>query len=313
MRGLPRQGLSRRSRHREGVDGAKGLEPRWEMRPLSKEDLPELVALAQRQGRNVHAGEYERFLGLEGAQGLVLRRDGEIAGAVTAMRYFDSGFLGPLLMMDGADATGLSLVMLSYTVEGLQKGGVGMMEAEAAEGEAMLLERMGWRRVRRTLVLERPATPASGAEPRTLPMEPHHLLDVGAMDASVRDWGRKEYLLALRDEHPRGARVVESEGEAAGYVLVRRSRRGYHLGPLVTREGDLDAARRLLADALESVAGWPAVVMVPEDSGLLESLDEAGFGRVGDLVRMRAGAPGREPEGPAVPATEWVVGGRLTG
>lgn len=283
------------------------------MFPLTKEDLPELVALAQRQGRNVHPAEYERFVGLEGAQGLVLRRDGALAGAVTAMRYFDSGFLGPLLMTDGADSTGLSLVLLSYTVEGLQKGGVGLMEAEAAESEAVLLERMGWQRVRRTLVLERAAAAATGAAARTLPMEPHHLLDVGALDASARDWGRKEYLLALRDEHPQGARVVESEGEAAGYVVVRRSRRGYHLGPLVTRGGDLASARLLLADALESVAGWPVVAMVPEDSGLLEALDEAGFGRVGDLVRMRAGAQGREAEGGGAPATEWVVGGRLTG
>jgi hypothetical protein len=106
---------------------------------------------------------------------------------------------------------------------------------------------------------------------------------------------------------------VERDGEVAGYVLARRSRRGYHLGPLVTRAGDAETARLLLADALESVAGWPVVALAPEGSALLEALKAGGFAEVGTLTRMRTGVPGREADDAGPGATEWLVGGRITG
>lgn len=295
------------------MERVTAAEPRLEVRPLTRDDLPALVALAHQQGRNVHRSEYERFLDLEGAHGLVLARDGALLGAVTVIRYFESGFIGPVVLDGGPDAVGLSILLLQQAVEGLQRSGVGLLEAEAADGEAQLLAGLGFAPVRRTLVLERPPAGPTGAAVSTVPMEPHHLLDVGALDASVVGYGRKEFLLALRDGHPEGARVVETAGEASGYVLVRRSRRGYHLGPLVTRDADPAEARALLADALESAAGWPVVALVPESSGLLGTLVEAGFQPVGGLVRMRAGAPGRPAGEPAAPATEWVLGSRLTG
>lgn len=285
-----------------------------ELRPMTKEDIPDVVALAQARGRNVHRSEYDRFVGLEGAHGFVLRRGGVLEGAVTAMRYFENGFVGPVLLGPGPDSVGFSILLLSRAIEALQRSGVALLDAEAAEGEQAVLAGLGFRELRRTLVLERPAQAPTGQPPRTAPMEPRHFLDIGALDAEAVGHGRKEYLLALMEETPSGARVVERDGEVAGYVLVRRSRRGYHLGPLVTRAGDAEAARLLLADALEGVAGWPVVVLAPEGSGLLDELRSGGFQEVGGLARMRTGVPGRdvaEAGGPG--ATEWIVGGRITG
>ena len=290
-------------------------EARIEVRPMTKDDLPEVVALAHTQGRNVHRSDYDRFVGLEGAHGFVLRRDGALEGVVTVMRYFESGFVGPLLLNAGADSVGFSILLLSQAVEALQRSGVGLLDAEATDAEATVLMGLGFHALRRTLVLERPATPATGRAPTTAAMEPRHLLDIGALDAAVFGYGRKEFLLSLMEETPQGARVVEEGGDVVGYVLVRRSRRGYHLGPLVTRPGDAQAARALLADALESVAGWPVVALAPEGSDLLDALRAGGFEEVGGLTRMRTGLAGRpaEGDGAGAEATEWLVGSRITG
>ena len=290
-------------------------EARIELRAMTREDVPAVVALAQAQGRNVHPSEYDRFVGLEGAHGFVLFRDGALEGAVTAMRYFENGFLGPVLLGPGPDSVGFSILLLQRAIETLQRSGVALLDAEAGDVEAAVLSRLGWRPLRRTLVLERPAAAATGRLSISTPMEPRHLLDIGALDADVVGHGRKEFLLSLMEENPGGARVVERDGDVAGYVLVRRSRRGFHLGPLVTREGDAEAARALLADALESVAGWPVVALAPEESPLLDALRSGGFEEVGGLTRMRTGVPGREvaePEGAPV-ATECLVGSRITG
>lgn len=293
---------------------APSQEARIELRPMTREDLPAVVALAHAEGRNVHRSEYDRFVGLEGAHGFVLYRDGALVGAVTAMRYFENGFLGPVVLGSGPGSVGVSILLLQRAIETLQRGGVALLDAEAGDVEAAVLSGLGFQALRRTLVLERPAAAPTGRLSLSTPMEPRHFLDIGALDAEVVGHGRKEFLLSLMEETPAGARVVERDGDVAGYVLVRRSRRGYHLGPLVTRTGDEEAAQALLADALESVAGWPVVALAPEGSPLLDLLRARGFAEVGGLTRMRTGVPGRAVEETAGPAaTEWLVGSRITG
>lgn len=277
---------------------------------MTPEDLKPLAALAASQNRNLHPAEYERFLSLEGAHGLVVYQGDRLLGAITLIRYFDRGFLGPFIMADGPDAVGLALVMASQAIEWLQRVGVPHIEAEASEEEAILLERIGFARVRRTLVLERPPAPAAPAG-ATTPMEPRHLLDIGTLDAAVVGHGRKEFIQSLQRDIPQGARVVEQGGEVQGYALLRRSRRGHHLGPVVTVEGDDAMAARLVRDVVAAAPTWPVVTLVPEGSALLPALRDAGFAEVGSLVRMRAG----EAPSPAEPAaaTEWAVGSRITG
>ncbi|HUR68710.1 MAG TPA: hypothetical protein VM370_05640 [Candidatus Thermoplasmatota archaeon] len=285
------------------------------LRPLTKEDLPPLLALARAQGRNVTEQEYERFLSLEGARAFVITRDGALLGAATAMRYYEHGFLGPLLLRDDEQAastaaTGVAIALLAQLIERIQSEGVHVIEAEAAGVEELILGRMGFEVVRRTLVLERPGAPARGFA-GSLPMEDQHLLDVGALDADVVGYGRKEYLLALRRDMPDGARVVERDGDVVGFVLLRRAPRGYHLGPLVTRAGDSDAAGMLVQDALAATAGAPVVALAPDEAPVIALLEKEGFRRVGELARMRAG--GADAPGTRAPATQWALGGRITG
>lgn len=278
------------------------------LKPMRPEDVASLVALAHAQGRNLHADEYARFLALEGAHGLVLVRDGTLLGAATAIRYFDHGFLGPVIV--GGEGDGLVIALLARLIEGLQRDGARIIEAEAASLEEAVLARMGFARVRRTLILEREPGAQSGPL-QTTQMALHHALDIGALDAAVAGFGRKQYLLALQRDFPSGARVVERGGEVDGYVLLRRSRRGFHLGPLVTRPDSPDAARALLEDALSQAKGWPVVALVPDGGEAATLLLGHGFAEVGSLSRMRAGTTGELPTEGA--ATEWVVGGRLTG
>lgn len=277
---------------------------------MTPEDLAPVLALAHAQGRNLHSTEYERFLSLEGAHGLVVLLDGRLLGAVTFIRYFEHGFLGPLLMADGPDAIGLSMVLTGQAVEWLQRGGVPHVEAEASEEEAIILEKMGFARLRRTLVLERPAAPLAAPD-GSIPMEDRHLLDVGTLDAAVVGYGRKEFLQSLQRDYPQGARVVERDGEVRGYALMRRSRRGYHLGPVVTAGGEGAIAETLVRDAVATAPAWPVVTLVPEGSPIVPILMAAGFQEVGTLVRMRAGERTSDPAAP--PATEWALGSRVTG
>lgn len=279
------------------------------MRPMDRDDIAEVAALAREQGRNTTAEEYERLLGLEGARAWVLVRNDELIGAATAMCYFEHGFLGPLILRAGSDSAGLAIALLAQLIEAIQREGVHVIDAEAAPAEAAILERMGFTKLRETLVMERRASSVA-PERETTPMEARHLLDVGELDATLVGFGRKQYLDALRRELPARARVIERAGGLSGYALVRRGARGYHVGPLVTREPDAQAATTLLRGALASVDG-PVVALVPADGPAVALLEKEGFQSVSALTRMRAGA--RDAPGGKGEATEWLIGGRMTG
>lgn len=278
------------------------------LRPMEAADVPAIGALATEQGRNVDARDYERFLALEGARGFVLVQGsgGVLLGAATAMRYFEHAVLGPVLLRHDGD--GLAIALLAHLVEAMQRDGVTIIEAEAGAGEEPILARMGFEAMRRTLVMERSAGGiVEGAG--SVAMEPHHLLDVGSLDAAAVGYGRKQYLAALARELPAAARVLEHEGDVVGFALLRRAPRGFALGPIVTRAETVDDAVTLMRDALNAAAGERVVMLVPETSAIVPALEREGFRAVGSLVRMRAGpAPSVRAD-----ATEWAVGSRITG
>lgn len=294
-------------KRRLGRTVAQGIPPNaLVLRPMGREDVAAVGALALDQGRNVDARDYERFLGLEGARGLVVERDGALLGAATVMRYFEHAMLGPVLVRQEGD--GLAIALLAHLIEAMQRDGVTTIEAEAGAGEEPILARMGFDVLRKTLVLERP--PGGSVEGAgSVAMRTHHLLDVGSLDAAAVGWGRKEYIAALARELPAAARVLEADGDVVGFALLRRAPRGYALGPIVTRSAGTEDAAHLVRDALNVAAGERVVMLVPESSALLPALEREGFRAVGALTRMRAG-PAAQPR---ADATEWALGSRITG
>ena len=282
------------------------------LRAMTRGDVPQLAALAGEAGRNVAAHDYERFIALEGARGFVLERSGRLVGGATMMRYFEHGFLGPVVLGRDGDAAGFAIALYAHLVETLQREGVHVVEAEATANEEAILQRMGFEAVRRTIILERAGeAPARSDETRAL--ETRHLLDVGSLDADAVGYGRKDYLAALARECPEGARVLEQDGEVVGYALVRRALRGFHLGPVVTRALDGQLAATLVRDALAATEGEPVVVLATNDVRALAILEREGFEPVGSLARMRAGSREAPREASAGSAHEWATGGRITG
>jgi predicted N-acetyltransferase YhbS len=280
------------------------------LRALTPADAAPLAHLAQRAGRNVHESEFARFLALEGAAGLVVERDGATVGAITHMRYFEHGFLGPVVVEKGSDSTGVSLHLVGRALETLLRTGAAYVEVEASPDEAHLLRPLGFTTLRRTLVMERPAHERSPTG-RTVPMASRHLLDLGILDASAVGFGRKEYVVALARDLPEAARALEHDGDVEGYVVARRAKRGHLVGPLVTRDASVASATTLLEDAVAPLSASSIVALVPEPSALLPELDRFGFAQVGTLERMRAGKPPEPGSGPS--ATGWLLGSRITG
>ncbi len=276
--------------------------------PLGPEDLPELQRLVELQARNVSEQEYARFLELEGAGGFVLRSKEGFQAAITVMRHFEHAVLGPIVAQPTLPSS-LGLALFTHAMEAILRTGATRVEMAAAPEEALALQSLGFERVGETLVLERPAGARTTERVGLRALEEKDVLDVGALDALAVGYGRKEYLTQLAQAFPEGAIVQENaEGEIIGFTFLRKAKRGYHLGPVVTATHDIEAALDLARTAISRVSTWPVVTLVAKDSPFAEGLVKEGFTPVGHLVRLRAGDT---PEAPQ--ATHWALGGRLTG
>jgi predicted N-acetyltransferase YhbS len=98
----------------------------------------------------------------------------------------------------------------------------------------------------------------------------------------------REGVIAAVLAHGKALALTEA-GSIAGFACHRRFGRGHLIGPVVAR--DDEAARALIAHAIDANAGRFLRIDVPVDSGLSDWLKGLGLARVDTVVGMVRGAP----------------------
>ncbi|SAL70002.1 N-acetyltransferase GCN5 [Caballeronia arvi] len=92
--------------------------------------------------------------------------------------------------------------------------------------------------------------------------------------------------------------VLERDGEALGFALMREFGRGHAIGPVVSVTDDGQHVRRaqaLIAHWLGRNEGGFTRIDTPDESGLADWLERVGLKRVDTVIKMaRNGAPSRD-------------------
>jgi len=83
--------------------------------------------------------------------------------------------------------------------------------------------------------------------------------------------------------------LIEKDGEALGFSMMRRFGRGNMIGPVVAP--DTERAKALIAHWAASYAGSTVRVDVTGESGLSTWVESLGLALVGPSVRMARGRP----------------------
>jgi len=260
------------------------------LRPLLATDLEAAHALSLRVHWPHRLVDWQ--LSHQFGSGLAAERDGELIGTALSWRW-------------GAEHATIGLVIVDPRCQG-RRVGYRMMEALLADlpGRSVLLhatpdgrglyERLGFVRTGEVRQHQGTALPAPlvamDAGRRLRPVDQSDTAVLATLDAQARGMPRTALITELLGHGD--AVVLDQDGQARGFAILRRFGRGLAIGPVVAP--DADGAKALIAHLVGLNAGKFVRIDIDFDSGLAEWLETLGLLRVDAptvMVRGRVPAP----------------------
>ncbi|WP_343550262.1 GNAT family N-acetyltransferase [Ralstonia sp.] len=264
------------------------------LRPMTADDLAQTHALSEEQRWPHRPADWAQSFAH--AEGIVAERDGQIIA--TAQRWHwapPHATIGLVIVTPACQGRRIGHRLMSALLDGLDNHTV-LLHA-TAEGRG-LYERLGFVRtgeMRQHQGIAQP-TPliALPAGWRLRPAGLNEAADLRRLDAHARGMPRDaliDDLLASAD----ACVVLDDDGEARGFAMLRRFGRGHAIGPVVAP--DAESAKALIAHLAGINAGHFTRIDIDFDSGLAEWLESIGLLRVDAPTTMVRGAPLTTPPG----------------
>ena len=258
------------------------------LRAMTSADLPAAHALTVEQRWPHRRVDWKQAFGH--AEGLVAVRDGQIVGTGLRWRWGPRhATIGLVVVAPACQGRRIGHRLMTALLDGLE--GQSVLLHATSEGRG-LYERLGFVRIGEIRQHQGIAQPAPlvalGAGRRLRPATDADRPTLHALDAAARGMPRP----ALIDELFRDAEatvVLDEEGRARGFAMLRRFGRGHAIGPVVAP--DNEGAQALIAHLAGLNAGRFTRIDIDFDSGLAEWVESLGLLRVDAPTAMVRGAP----------------------
>lgn len=272
------------------------------LRPMTADDLAQAHALSEEQRWPHRPADWAQSFAH--AEGIVAERDGQIIATAQRWRWGPRhATIGLVIVTPACQGRRIGHRLMSALLDGLDNHTV-LLHA-TAEGRG-LYERLGFVRtgeIRQHQGVAQP-TPLIALPTgwRLRPAGLNEAADLRRLDAQARGMPRDaliDDLLASAD----ACVVLDDDGEARGFAMLRRFGRGHAIGPVVAP--DAESAKAVIAHLAGINAGHFTRIDIDFDSGLAEWLESIGLLRVDAPTTMVRGEPLATP--PGAPALFAIV------
>lgn len=220
--------------------------------------------------------------------GIVAERDGDMVGTALNWHWGPAhATLGLVIVDPRCQGRRVGLRLMQALLDGLGDRSILLHATAAGRG---LYERLGFVRTGEVRQHQGPATsaPLVALEPgwRLRPADNNDVFKLMQLDAQARGMPREGLITALLAEAD--TVVLDEDGHARGFAMLRRFGRGLIIGPVVAP--DAEGAKALIAHLVGLSAGRFVRIDVDFDSGLTEWLETLGLLRVDAPTEMIRGA-----------------------
>jgi ribosomal protein S18 acetylase RimI-like enzyme len=256
------------------------------LRALKATDLKAAHALSLRVHWPHRLADWQ--LSYQFGSGLAAERDGELVGTALSWRWGDAHATIGLVIVDPRyHGRRIGHRLMQALLADLADRSVLLHATPDGRG---LYERLGFARIGEVRQHQGTALPAPlvalRADRRLRPAGQRDIEVLAALDAQARGMPRTALIIDLFQIAD--TVVLDDDGEARGFAMLRRFGRGLALGPVVAP--DADGAKALIAHQIGLNAGKFVRVDVDFDSGLTEWLETLGLLRVNAPTVMVRGA-----------------------
>jgi len=206
------------------------------IRPMQASDLDFAAECAANEGwASETRHEFEGFFAYDPRGCLIAEEDGRRVGVCIATPYAPFGFVGELIVVEAMRGRGIGRRLLEHALDYLRARGARTVFLDGVPAALSLYERAGFRPVCRSLRFYGQLAGRSHA--RVRPMRADDLDAAAALDRLAFGADRRFFLARRLALYPELGRVLEREGQMAGFILGRRAPGRVSAGPWVVRPG----------------------------------------------------------------------------
>jgi len=258
------------------------------LRPMTAADLGAAHALTDEMRWPHRPADWKQVFRF--GEGVVAERDGHVVGVGMRWRWGQRhAAIGHVVVTEACRGRRIGHRLMSALLEGLE--GCSVLLNATTDGRG-LYERLGFTRVGEVRQHQGSAraSPPIALDPgqRLRPATKADVAALRALDAAARGMQRD----ALIDELFRDAQatvMLDHDGTAQGFAMLRRFGRGHAIGPVVA--ANAEGAKALIAHLAGLNAGRFTRIDIDFDSGLAEWVESLGLLRVDAVTTMLRGAP----------------------
>ena len=237
------------------------------IRPMHASDLDFAAGCTAAEGWASETRQaFEGFLAYDPGGCFVAEAGGTQVGICVATRYGESGFIGELIVVQEMRGRGIGLGLFDHAVEYFRSRGAQNILLDAVPAAVPLYEKIGFRKVCRSLRFTGSIT--GRFDPHVRTMQAADLDAVSAMDQEAFGADRRFFLERSLSLYPEFSKVIECDGEMTGFIMGRRGNGIIPAGPWVVRPGVERPGDLLVSLAAE-------VTRIPLRVGVLEANLEA--------------------------------------
>jgi ribosomal protein S18 acetylase RimI-like enzyme len=211
---------------------------------------------------------------------------------VFTVNYGNLGWIGLLIVKPEYRRMEIATQLMKRAIDNLVHCGVRTVKLEAVPQIAGLYRKLGFTDEYDSLRL-------IGTLGRTVPhqsiravlIQNERISEIAEFDAECFGANRTKVLMSIHREFPKLCFVSYNGSEVAGYIMCRKAKRGYKIGPFVCNPEEPQTARDLLAKCMQRIGSKTSVYLgVPAvNKGAVEILQEFGFEPYSKSIRMRFG------------------------
>ncbi len=263
------------------------------LRTMTADDLPAAHALSAELRWPHRPADWEQAFAH--AEGLVAVRDGEVVATGLRWLWGDAhATIGLVIVSPACQGRRIGARLMTALLDGLQDRTVLLHATPEGRGlyERLGFVRTGELRQHQGVALHAPLV-ALGEGWRLRPAGANDVDALKALDAAARGMPR-DALIEAMFASAEATVVLDHEGEARGFGMLRRFGRGHAIGPVVAP--DVEGAKALIAHLAGLSAGRFTRIDIDFATGLAEWLEGMGLLRVDAPTTMvRGGGQGVNP------------------
>jgi ribosomal protein S18 acetylase RimI-like enzyme len=248
------------------------------IRPMIASDLGFAATLTADEGWLSETKEdFEGFHLYDPNGCLVAEENGERVGMCVATAYGASGFLGELIVRKDRRGRGIGTRLMQHALAYLSQRGIRSIYLDGVESAISLYERLGFRKVCRSLRFSGKVRGAHYSGVRA--MTPADLAVVAEMDRGAFGADRSFFLQRRLSLHPHLCLVLEAEGRMRGFIMGRERTDLVSVGPWVVQSPVARPGRLLEALAAEGEGLNLAVGVLEVNSHAVKTVQDLGLAR----------------------------------